>query len=316
MPNTIMTYKNGLKAAHVSFGLHGASPGSLKQIVHDGDTVAVRSLNNFGVRFLGVDAAEISYTLPGKTTFTSTSDPKWKDFLRDPFAGPEGAAYKSILNIGLLNHIESIRTENAGEVHALYAKQAEKELENEVDKDLKEMGKSKDNFEFFIAFAYEVMDGYGRLLGYINRNQESGERPKTYNERLLQKGLVSPYFIWPNVNPFRRQKSPADAVPEAGAASDIANKEKTLREAREMVKTSRNNKTGIYSVIQPLKILSFELRFMARRELPKRWLIDLSRNDDRLVPPEEYYTVPNEEDRLWIPLEFIPLFNDKGWKLG
>jgi len=45
-------------------------------------------------------------------------------------------------------------------------------------------------------------------------------------------------------------------------------------------------------------------------------VIDLGRNDDSLVPPQEYYAVQNPEDRLFIPEEYVPLFVEKGWKRG
>jgi hypothetical protein len=42
----------------------------------------------------------------------------------------------------------------------------------------------------------------------------------------------------------------------------------------------------------------FEIRFLAQRRLPERWVVDLSKNEDGLIPPQEYHTVPNMEDRL------------------
>jgi hypothetical protein len=54
--------------------------------------------------------------------------------------------------------------------------------------------------------------------------------------------------------------------------------------------------------------------FLARRQPPERWLIDLSAGDDRLLAPQRYRTVPNPEDRLFIPEEYVPLFEQNGWK--
>jgi hypothetical protein len=34
---------------------------------------------------------------------------------------------------------------------------------------------------------------------------------------MLQKGWATPYFIWPNLDPYRRQSSPVDAVPKPGS---------------------------------------------------------------------------------------------------
>jgi hypothetical protein len=41
-------------------------------------------------------------------------------------------------------------------------------LEATVDGDLEDLGRTKDDFGFFLAFAGEVMDRYGRLLAYLH----------------------------------------------------------------------------------------------------------------------------------------------------
>jgi len=55
-----------LTVGYMALGLHGSSVGTVKQQVHDGDTINVRAVGNFGVRLLGIDAPEISFTLPAK----------------------------------------------------------------------------------------------------------------------------------------------------------------------------------------------------------------------------------------------------------
>jgi hypothetical protein len=52
---------------HAQLGRHGQGMGSVSQQVHDGDTVTVEAVGNVGVRFLGVDAPEVSVPLPGRT---------------------------------------------------------------------------------------------------------------------------------------------------------------------------------------------------------------------------------------------------------
>jgi hypothetical protein len=66
----------------------------------------------------------------------------------------------------------------------------------------------------------------------------------------------------------------------------------------------------------------FELRFLARshtaacgtvrRSPPDRWVINLATDSDRLYPPLAYWRIPNPEDRLFIPVEYVPLFIDRG----
>jgi len=40
---------------------------------------------------------------------------------------------------------------------------------------------------------------------------------------------------------------------------------------------------------------------------------DLSANDDRLHPPQSYISIPNPEDRLFLPAECVALFVENGW---
>jgi hypothetical protein len=46
----------------------------------------------------------------------------------------------------------------------------------------------------------------------------------------------------------------------------------------------------------------------------ERWVIDLGRNDDTLIPPQGYFQVANPEDRLFVPAEYVPLFIEAGWQ--
>ena len=71
---------------------------------------------------------------------------------------------------------------------------------------------------------------------------------------------------------------------------------------------------GIFDGSDPLRLLPFEIRFLARRRPPDRWIIDLGKDDVVLIKPQKYYTLPNIEDRLFIPEEYVPLFVDAGWK--
>lgn len=312
MAKAIEQLRSGLTIGHFGLGLHGSAVGSVRQQVHDGDTINVRAAGNFGVRFLGVDTPEISFTLPGPVQrFTPISDVRWQAFLSDPFA----AQYPPLaLSLGLTSYLQAQLGPAAAANHYFHALAAQRALEDEIIKDLSELGQTPEAFQFFVAFASEVMDRYGRLLGYINRHQDTGPRPLDYNGRLLQAGRANPYFIWPNINPFRKQQSLRDSVPPPNSANTIANREATLRQAREWVQNARQQETGVFDANDPLKLQAFELRFLAQRRAPNRWLIDLSKNDDVLIHPQEYYTVPHVEDRLFIPEEYLPLFEEVGWR--
>ena len=75
----------------------------------------------------------------------------------------------------------------------------------------------------------EIMDRYGRFLCYINRYQPSCTRPLAYNERLLEKAVVVPYLIWPNINLFHGAGSLVNAVIDPGKAKDTADKDSMLK---------------------------------------------------------------------------------------
>ncbi|MDD1749248.1 MAG: hypothetical protein LUO89_05165 [Methanothrix sp.] len=155
--------------------------------------------------------------------------------------------------------------------HYKHAKAAKEALVNEVQKDLQELGKTPQDFEFFMAFSYEIVDRYGRLLGYINRDQPSKEgRPLTYNERLLKAAVICLYFIWPNINPFKKSQSIVKAVIEPGHAANVANRDSTLRQARQWLQDARKQKIGIFAADGPLRIEPFKVRYLAGRRAPNR----------------------------------------------
>jgi endonuclease YncB( thermonuclease family) len=308
--------RGALIVGHVGLGVRGAGIGSIRQEVHDGDTLNVRALGNFGIRFLGVDAPEISLPLPGADPdrFIGLADPRWDPALLQALTGPFGQA----LDPALRAHLQAAVTPGVALNHHRHAAGAEDGLEQLIGDDVTTLGHTEESFQFFLVFAHEIMDRYGRLLCYINRDQPQSRaalpRPRSYNERLLERGLTAPYFIWPNINPFRRQASLRAAVPLPGTANQLASQDPALRDARQWVAAARAHGIGIFDAADPLRLQSFELRFLSRQQPPDRWVIDLSQNGTQLLPPQQYCTIPNIEDRLYIPDEYVPLFRAAGWQ--
>ncbi|MDQ3302315.1 MAG: hypothetical protein M3518_03060 [Actinomycetota bacterium] len=315
MAKAIEQLRSGLTIGHAALGIHGDGTGSVRRQVHDGDTVNVRAVGNFGVRLLGVDAAEISLPLPPEDRFAQLSDERWAEYLSDPFA-ESPPPFDPPLEPDLLDHLRSRTGSGAAANHHRHAETAEDALEAEMLEDLEALDESEEEFRFFLAFGYEVMDRYGRFLCYVNREQpdadEPSPRPRSYNERLLAAGVVSPYFIWPNVDPFVRKPSVADAVPAPGSAAELA-AGGSLGAARESVREARDLGVGIFGE-GPLRLLPFEVRYLARRRPPDRWVIDLSSDGDALIPPQRYHEIPNPEDRLFVSEEYAPLFTEGGWR--
>jgi endonuclease YncB( thermonuclease family) len=311
---------SGLVVGHAALGRFGQSRGSVAQQVHDGDTATVEADGNLGVRFLGVDAPEVSVPLPGTSRpFVSLTDPRWGQVLADPLGAGAGPAFDPPLEARLLAHLQALAGPDLAGNHGRLAGAAEDALEKLVGDDLAALGKTKEDFRFFLAFAGEVMDRYGRLLAYLHPDQPNtpaAQRLDSYNERLLAAGWVSPYFIWPNINPFRRAGAITAAVPPPGGAGELTERDGSLHAARAAVTQARRDEVGLYQRNDPLRVQAFELRFLARRQPPDRWLVDLSTNDNALLPPQAYPDIPLPEDRLFIPAEYVPLWVEHGWKRG
>jgi len=316
MAKAIEQLAAGMVVGHARLGRFGQGRGSVAQQVHDGDTVTVEGDGNFGVRFLAVDAPEVSVPLPGTRSFVSLKNPRWQAVLADPLA-EDLPPFAPPLTEELRAHLAAAGGPDLAGNHARLATQSTKALEATISGDLEALGRTKEDFAFFLAFAGEVMDRYGRLLGYIHPDQPDVPREQrldSYNERLLEQGWVSPYFIWPNINPFRRAGSVEGAVPAPGTAAELAQREKPLRDARRWVRQAREQQVGLYQAGDPLGLLAFELRFVSRRQPPDRWVVDLGRDDEVLLPPQAYVRIPNPEDRLFVPAEYVPLWEQHGWK--
>jgi endonuclease YncB( thermonuclease family) len=306
-------------AAIIDFGSFKGSimrpRSSVKASVSDGDTVSAVTDEAFGVRFLGVDTPETK--IPGPP-FSSTSHPdvaahfqQLLDTARLEASGfhpqlaadlraryPDGAA-------GMGNH------------HA-HAKAAEAELEAQMLADEQQMTDAGIEFQLFLAYAMEKMDVYGRLLAFLNRNQPNatnpGPRPPSYNQRMLTGGFARPYFIWPNIDPFRQHPDLLSAVPTpAGLPGWVANAP-SLIDARAATAAARAAGAGTWQANRPLMLDAHEFRAMWDLRPPHRWVVDLSgQHYGAILAPHRYLDIPHHEDRLYLPPEFMSLWLERGW---
>jgi hypothetical protein len=287
---------------------------TLEESVADGDTVGTHLNGSSPVRFLGIDTPEKSFEQPlgGGQALNGA---KWEQFLTNPFANGYPA---HLLEAPLAAHLQARFGAGAAINHHKHAVAAGDNLRQLIQSDMSALGQNLDQFRYFVAFSYEVFDRNGRFLAFLNRNQPNpntpSPRPRSYNERQLQAGRAMPFFIWPNVNPFRDAATIADAVLRPGTANTIA-ETGDLKRAREFVKSARATNKGVFEAADPLRFEAFEIRYLGRAEVPSRAVIDLSRNDDVMLRPQSYFKIPNPEDRLFVPPEFVPLFAAKGWRL-
>jgi endonuclease YncB( thermonuclease family) len=320
MAKAIFELKSGRVAGTALLGKRGDLAGSVDQETHDGDTVSVLADRNFGVQLLGVDAPEISFPLPGDPkTFVPIGSDDWKQFLLDPFA-PQYGEFDPPLPDAIRAHISLRIGSDTAANHDRHARAAQAALRDMIDDDIRALGVDAADFRFFMAFAHEAIDGYGRLLCYLNRDQpdEPPPRPKSYNERLLAAGLVLPYFIWPNLDPYMQPRDIVEAVPFPASLTPVGTPEpeatQLFQEARAAVCAARANHLGVFEQDDPLQLEPFELRFLARRTQPNRFVIDLSIDTDAISEPHEYPGIA-PEDRLFVPAEYLALFESRGWKL-
>jgi len=287
---------------------------TLNQSVSDGDTVGCQLDGTGPIRFLGIDSPEKSFEQPVGGERRLDSAP-WDQYLTNPFTN--GFPQQS-LEPPLAAHLQARFGPGAGANHYAHAVTAGEGLKQLIQNDVNALGQTMEQFRYFVSFSYEVFDRFGRFLAFLNRHQPDpnvpAPRPQSYNERQLEAGLALPYFIWPNINPFREKDTVAEAVPAPKTADNLAERG-DLKRARDFVKTARTAGIGVFAPGQQLRFEAFEIRFLGRAEVPNRAVIDLSKNDDVILRPQSYFKIPNPEDRLFIPSEFIPLFVAKGWRL-
>jgi hypothetical protein len=162
---------------HAQTAMHGTRRGTVGQVVHDGDTVALDPLGGLSVRFLGVDAPEVSFTLPGGAPdrFVLITDEAWESVLDDPLSAAL-PPFDPPLTAGLRGHLAARTRACTAANHAQLAREATLTLRDEVTRDMTELGQDANQFQFFLTFAGEVMDRYGRLLCYLNRDESEPGR--------------------------------------------------------------------------------------------------------------------------------------------
>jgi endonuclease YncB( thermonuclease family) len=303
---------------------HGDRTATVREAVHDGDTITVEADGGFSIRFLGVDTAEVSFKFPKipgdprSDTFRTITE--FQEYLSDPFnaAYPDSQKYANQLGNKLVNYLKPKLNSQTALNHHKYAIAAQRELESIIEFDVNERIYEGERFKFFMAFAHEVMDRYGRFLCYVDRNEDKPREREgrlTYNERMLKSGLAIPYFIWPNINPFfRKEGSLVEAVPAPEKFKEFVNNDKRIKIARNFVNDARRAGIGIFDKQDPLALMPFELRYLAGRRNPDRYVLDMSKDIPKLLKPTDYYLISKEEDRLFVEKHFVPLFENKGYQ--
>lgn len=307
----------------LAHGFAGLGEGrSVAQAASDGDTVAVRALANISVRFLGVDAPETKVTLPdAPDRFIPTDDPAVAAFLDEPLAGfpPPRDGAEWMYREWLRTRLGTGRGGALGANHRRHALAAERGLEAMMTADAAAFaGGDSAALVLHLAYGNDVFDRYGRLLAFLNAAvEERARRPPTYNERLLAAGLLLPYFIWPNQQPFLGIAA-ADAAPAPaefpawlGSPQGLP-----LAKARGAVAAARAGGLGVFAPADPLLLDASELRLLTGHRWPERRVINLAAPGGVLLAASAYPSVERPEDRLYVPREYEALFAARGWRLA
>ena len=322
-PTRALEANGPLKKGHFKLAMWGAKRGTPGQVVHDGDTVGLNTALNFSSRFLGVDTPEISFTIRTKDDFVPVGSPKWVTFWTS--GEWKNMPLKAALRKHLIGRIGDGSKVAAN--HDKLAKQAKATLTQLIEADLARSGKTGDKrgeFEFFLAFSYEFLDQYGRMLCYLNAERSVFSAPEeanplSYNERLLATGAAVPYFIFPNLQPFLGGQPFAAASLAPKAFWKSIKGATRLQQARAAVANARSTGQGVFAPSDRLILLPYELRYLARAgsQGPDRFVIDLGQaGGNKISKPEKYFSIARIEDRLFIAKEFMPLFVLNGWQVA
>ncbi len=178
-------------------------------------------------------------------------------------------------------------------------------MERYIQRDVDLVG-SNEEYRFFMAFSYEIMDRYGRLLCWLHQNLPRDQREGriSYNEEMLKSGMALLYFIFSNINPFRR-KSIVESIPDLGDFKRNIEEDLSLSEVRQYVREARNQYLGIFNPSNPLLLEPFELRYLARIGPPPRHVIDLRSDNPVLLKPSKYYPIPHKDRLSLTPSMFL-----------
>jgi hypothetical protein len=311
--------KKTLKWGLFQFGKRAGAIGGASNQVHDGDTVGLSTSLNFSSRFLGVDAPEVSFPIrTDGPPFVAIGDEKWKNFWTS------GTWKDQLSDVPLKSHLEA-RIGNGADVasnHKTLADTAKEDLRRLIEADRTASGKTNEEFKFFLAFSYEFLDGFARMLCFLHPDRDNfathvAPSKLSYNEQLLATGSVVPYFIYPNTEPFLKIQpfEQSNLVP-AKFWQNVSGASR-LQQARRAVAAARTAELGVFHPTSGLKVLPYEIRFLARANSkgPDRHVIDLGKpGENKILKPEKYFTIANVEDRLFIGKEFVPLFTLNGWQ--
>jgi hypothetical protein len=139
------------------------------------------------------------------------------------------------------------------------------------------------------------------------------------------------------IDPFRQHPDLLSSVLTPGGFPGWVANAPSLIDARAATAVARAARAGTWQADKPLMLDAHQLRAMWDLRPPHRWVVDLSGQhygaplsaartgrrpghrarrrsaSRRLLAPYRYLDIPHHEDRLYIPLEFVSLWLERGW---
>lgn len=315
--------------------------------VKDGDTLSIRFNGSIHTRLLNIDTAEKGLYLPDAVKELLTPEEqeqwnslyrpinhyRWVEYLTDPFSSrySDSTIYRDKLGVELVGYLQNKLGDDCAINHYDFSKKASDVLTKKIKVDREEVESTGKQFGFRLGFSHELFDRYGRTLCYMSKAsvrdgylQNLDQDPlQTYNEMMLATGNASPYFIFPSTDGFQKSynhtfsllKSIPDVTTDREAFYNFMQADTSLQKARNLVRDSRSISNSIWDPNRPLKLMAFELRYLQRRGLPDRYVMDLSSKEPKIYPPRQYHVIPLEEDRFYIPYDYLLLFSCRGYEI-
>jgi endonuclease YncB( thermonuclease family) len=321
------------------------------EAVSDGDTINAATEGLLQVRFCSIDTPEMGLTVFKNDVFGQSGyrpTEKFEEYLIDPFDKKYANSddFSKALGENFIHEYLGRKLhENTAINHKIYAEKAREELRKLIEDDIRLSAQfGKDYYRFQIEFPYEVLDRYGRFLGWVKRFEYEERFAKgiiPYNDSMVEKGMAFPYLIWPSLSTSKRDYNLQQLVPSKDDFKELIVEDDRIKTIRLLAEKARKKKLGIFGLKNSDELLlPFELRFLVERnygttdDLPVssithedsndrshkkplfRYVINLSKSDNPvLMKPNQYYKIKNYEDRLFIPPEYVPLFREKGYEI-
>lgn len=174
----------------INFPYFNGRIATARESIHDGDTLYGVTSGIVSIRFTGIDTPEVGYNLPtikeddldehqAKLYFEYRPIEDFIDYLTDPFDKKYFDSNNFLQALGedvVHNHLRKVLNEQTALNHKFHADRAREKLIQLIEDDIGYSISSGKEFKFYIAFNHEILDRFGRFLGWIHRYEDSDSK--------------------------------------------------------------------------------------------------------------------------------------------